>query len=324
LKAAICTKYGAPSVLKLQSVAMPVINANEVLIKIVCSSATRADTMMREGTPLFGRLFMGLRKPKYPITGTGFSGIVEAVGEKVSAFKKGDAVMGESVFGSGTNAEYVAISEDATLLKMPKSMTFEEAAPICDGALTSLNFLQEIAKLQAQQRVLIYGASGSLGTAAVQLAKYLNAEVTAVCSTENIALVKSLGADHVIDYKHQDFTKLNQRYDVIYDTVGLLFYSQCKNSLERKGQFISPVLSFSLLLQVLWTKLVTAKKAKFAATGIKSTQELLVLLRELKILIEQNKLHSVIDRVFQLDDIVEAHQYIDKGHKKGNIIISVS
>lgn len=320
----ICTKYGAPSVLKIQSVAKPVISANEVLIKIVCSSATRADTMMREGTPLFGRLFMGLRKPRYATTGTGFSGVIEAVGEKVSVFKKGDVVMGESIFGSGTNAEYVGISEDAVLVQKPKNISFEEAASICDGALTSLNFLQEVAKLQAQQEILIYGASGSLGTAAVQLAKHFNAKVTAVCSTENIALVRQLGADHVIDYKNQDFTKLSQRYDVIYDTVGKLSFSQCKNSLEKNGQFISPVLNFSLLLQMLWTKLVTNKKAKFSATGIKSTPELLTLLGELKILFEQNKLHSVIDKVFQLEDIVEAHQYIDKGHKKGNVVISMS
>jgi NADPH:quinone reductase-like Zn-dependent oxidoreductase len=324
LKAVICTKYGGPSVLKLQSVAKPTISANEVLIKIVCSSATRADTMMREGTPLFGRLFMGLRKPKYPITGTGFSGTIEDVGEKVSAFKKGDVVMGESIFGSGTNAEYVAMSEDAVLVQKPENISFEQAAAICDGALTSLNFLQEIAKLQAQQSILIYGASGSLGTAAVQLAKHFNAEVTALCSTENIALVKSLGADHVIDYKHQDFTKLSQRYDVIYDTVGLLSFTQCKDSLEKKGQFISPVLSCSLLMQVLWTKFFTNKKAKFSATGIKATAELVTLLRELKVLIEQNKLHSVIDKVYQLEDIAEAHRYIDKGHKKGNVVISVS
>lgn len=202
MKAIIANAYGNHQVLRLKEVEMPQAGEKEVLVKIQASSATTADTMMLLGKPYFGRLFTGIRKPKHSIPGTGFSGKVISTGEKVTVFKTGDRVFGETTLGFSTNAEYVSVPEDGVILHKPDNLSYAEAAAICDGHLTSINFLKEIGKIKQRQKVLINGASGSLGTAAVQLAKYFGAEVTGVCSTSNIGLVKSLDADHVIDYKN--------------------------------------------------------------------------------------------------------------------------
>jgi NADPH:quinone reductase-like Zn-dependent oxidoreductase len=209
------------------------------------------------------------------------------------------------------------------LATLPNNMTYEEAAPVCDGALTSWNFLKDIGKIQSGQRVLINGASGSLGSAAVQIAHYFGAEVTGVCSTANLEMVKSLGADKVIDYTKEDFTKTGQTYDMIYDTVGKSSFSRCKGSLRENGVYLSPVLSLPLLFQMIWTSKVGNKKAKFSATGLRPPSELRVLLNELKEAIEAEKIKSVIDRSYPLEQTAEAHRYIDKGHKRGNVVITV-
>jgi NADPH:quinone reductase-like Zn-dependent oxidoreductase len=220
MKAIVCTKYGSPDVLELKEVEKPTPKDNEVLVKIYASSATAADCMMRQGTPFYGRLFLGLRKPHPSITGTGFAGVIEAVGKAVKRFQVGDSVFGETGMGFSTNAEYVCLPEDGVLSTLPNNLTYEEAAPICDGALTSFSFLKDIGEIQSGQSVLINGASGSLGSAAVQIAKSFGADVTGVCSTTNLELVKSLGADKVIDYTSEDFTQTRQTYDIIFDTVG--------------------------------------------------------------------------------------------------------
>ena len=321
MKAVVCTKYGAPEVLQFKEEEKPIPKANEVLVRILASSVTAADGMMRKGTSYFGRLFIGLFKPKNPISGTGFSGVVEGIGKNVTSFCIDDLVFGESVFGSGTNAGYLCITEDGVLALKPNNITHEEAAPICDGALTSLNFLKDVAKTKVGQKVLINGASGSLGTAAIQLAKYFGAEVTGVCSTGNIALVKSLGADFVMDYTQKDFTNNGEAYSVIYDTVGKASFATCKNSLIKDGVYISPVLSISLLFQMLWTSMFGSKKAKFSATGVRPIPELRILLNELVEIIELEKLRSVIDKTYPLNEIVKAHRYVDTGRKKGNVVM---
>ena len=323
MKAIVITKYGSPEVLQLQDMDKPVPKAGEVLIQVKAASVTAADTMMRKGKPLFGRLFIGLTRPKHPIAGTGFSGVVEAVGEEVTKFDIGDEVFGESVLGVGTNAEYLCLSEEGLLVHKPRHLSHEEVASICDGPLTSWNFLKEMAMVKAGQRILINGASGSLGTAAVQLAKHLGAHVTGVCSTTNIDLVRSLGADEVIDYTLIDVTAGLQKYDVIFDSVGKLSYVSSKKVLTQAGIYLSPVLSLSLLFQMIWSGLFTRKKAKFSATGLKPVSELRVLLDELLALLEQRKLRSIIDRTFQLADVSSAHAYVDTGHKKGNVVISM-
>lgn len=323
MNAVVATAYGAPDVLKFQSVVKPQVKENEILIKNHASTATTADTMMRTGKPYIGRLMVGLTKPKHPIPGTGFAGIVETVGENVKVFKKGDRVFGETTLGFSANAEYLTVAEDGVVLIMPEGLDFVEAATFSDGHLTSINFLKEIAKIKSGQKVLINGAAGSLGTAAVQLAKYYGAEVTAVCSTRNVGLVKSLGADYVIDYTKKDFTKVKNTYDLVYDTVGKSTFKNCKNILKDNGLFLSPVLKFSLLLQMMWTSLFGKKKAKFAATGMSKDQELRILLMELVEIYKEGKLKSVIDRQFSLEQLPQAHNYIASGHKKGNVAILI-
>jgi NADPH:quinone reductase-like Zn-dependent oxidoreductase len=279
--------------------------------------------MMRKGTPYIGRLFTGLMRPKNQVPGTGFSGEIEAVGKNVKSYKAGDLVFGESVAGFGAYGEYLCLPEEGVFAIKPDNMTHQEAAPVCDGALTSLNFLKDVANIQAGQRVLIIGASGGLGTAAVQLAKHFRAKVTGVCSTANLDLVKSLGADEVIDYIKEDFARIGKTYDIIYDTVGKSSFSHCKDSLTEKGVYVSPVLGFPLLLQMLWTSMIGSKKAQFSATGIRPVRELRILLNEIKELIKAEKIRSVIDRSYPLEEIQEGHRYVDKGHKIGNVVLIV-
>jgi len=323
MKAIVCIKYGSPDVLQLKEVEKPTPKDSEVLIRIYAASVTAADGMIRKGTPFYGRLFIGLMRPKNPIPGTGLAGEIEAVGKDVKLYNEGDQVFGETGLGFGAHAEYVCVPEEGVLAAKPANMTYEEAAPVCDGALTSLSFLKDIGKIQSGQSVLINGASGSLGTAAVQVAKEFGAKVTGVCSTANLEMVKSLGADKVIDYTKEDFTKTGQTYDIIYDSVGKSSFSRCKDSLTQKGVYVSPVLGLPLLLQMIWTSMIGSKKAKFSATGIRPVSELRILLKELKEFIEAGKIKSVIDRRYPLEQIAEAHSYVEKGHKKGNVVITL-
>jgi len=323
MKAIVSTKYGSPDVLQLKEVEKPIPKDHEVLIRVRAASVTAADGMMRKGTPFYGRLFIGLMRPNNPIPGTGFAGVIEAVGKEVKLFKEGDSVFGETGVGFSTNAEYVCVPEEGVLTTLPNNMSYEEAAPVCDGALTSLSFLKDIGKIQSGQRVLINGASGSLGSSAVQIAKNFGAEVTGVCSTTNLEMVKSLGAEKVIDYTKEGFIKTGQTYDIIFDTVGKNSFSRCKDSLRENGVYLSPVLGLPLLFQMIWTSKVGSKKAKFSATGLRPVSELRALLSELKESIEEGKIKSIIDRSYPLEQTAEAHRYVDKGHKKGNVVITV-
>lgn len=323
MKAIVCTKYGSPEVLQLQDIPKPTPKDKEVLVKIHASSITTADTMMRKGTPFYARLFLGLTKPKASITGTGFAGVIEAVGKGVSLFKVGEAVFGETALGFGTNAEYVCVAEEGLILKKPANVSFEEAATVCDGALTSWNFLKIIGKLQKGQKVLINGASGSLGTGAVQLAKHFGAQITGVCSGANVELVKSLGADKVIDYTKEDFTQSGETYDLIYDTIGKSSFSKCKQSLTAKGTYLSPVLNFPLLLQMMWTSKFGSKKAKFSATGLLPIPQLQGYLKKIKSLLETGQLKMVMDRTYPFGEAATAHWYVDSGRKKGNVVVIV-
>ena len=320
MKAIISTKYGTPEILQLQEVNKPTPKDKEVLVKIHAASITTAETMMRTGYPLIGRLFMGLTKPKNPISGTGFAGIIESVGKQVKSFNVGDKVFGESLKTFGTYAEYVCVEEEGIIVLKPDNISYEEAAVVGDGHVTSLNFLKKLAKIRAHQSVLIIGASGSLGTAAVQLAKHFGAKVTGVCSTKNIELVKSLGADNVIDYTKVDFSKNELTYDIIYDTVGKSFFTICKKSLTEKGIYMSPVLDFGLLFQVMLTSIFGGKKAMFSATGTLPENTIRLFFQEIKELMEIGKIKSIIDKRYSLEKIPDAHRYIDKGHKRGNIV----
>nr|WP_321356446.1 NAD(P)-dependent alcohol dehydrogenase [uncultured Draconibacterium sp.] len=323
MKAIVATTYGGPEVLQIGYVPKPIIKENEVLVKVVASSATTADGMMRSGKPYFGRLMTGLQKPKHQIPGTGFAGYVVETGLNVNKFVPGTRVFGETTLGMSTNAEYVAVPENGVILPMPDNMNYAEAAMYGDGHVTSLNFLKEIALLKANQKVLINGASGSLGTAAVQIAKFMGAEVTGVCSTRNVGLVKSLGADHVIDYTKEDFTAGKIHYDFVFDTVGKSSYTKAKNILTESGQYLSPVLKFSLLMQMFWTSAFAKKKAKFSATGLRTEAELHDLFTRLVHIFKAGRLKTVIDRQYPIEKVAEAHRYIASGHKKGNVVIIV-
>lgn len=323
MKASICTRYGSADVLELQDIDKPIPKTNEVLVKIHASNTTAADSMMRQGNPYYGRLFLGLTKPKYPITGTGFAGTIEAIGADVRLFNIDDEVFGESILGSGTNTEYVCVPEDALIMPKPEKLSFSQASTLCDGALTSINMLQNLGKITAGDSVLINGASGSLGSTGIQIAKQLGAHVTGVCSTSNIEMVKALGADEVIDYHQQDFTLNENSYDIIYDSIGKRSYSECVKSLKDNGRYVCPVLSLPLLGKMLWTSLFKkiSKTAHFAPTGLLPPAELKAMLVQLLPMIEQEKLTPVIDRSYSLEDISVAHQYVDTGRKKGNVVI---
>jgi NADPH:quinone reductase-like Zn-dependent oxidoreductase len=323
MKAIISTGYGGPEILQLQVVDKPTPKENEVLVIIQAAAITTAGTMMRTGYPIIGRLYLGLTKPRNPIPGTSFSGVVENIGRDVADFDIGDKVFGESLETFGTHAEYVCIKEDGIITHMPENISFEQVGGVGDGPMTSWNFLQELTQLQAGQSILINGASGSLGTAAIQIAKHLGAIVTGVCSTQNIELVKSLGADHVIDYKKEDFTQNGKTYDIIYDTVGKSTFSKCKKSLTENGEYLSPVLGMSLLGQVLWTSIFGKKKAKFSATGMLPIAKTKSFLKKIKKLYATGELKTVIDKRYDLEDTAEAHSYIDTGRKKGNVVITL-
>ncbi len=321
MKAMVITGYGSPDVLQLQEVNKPTPKANEVLVKVKTSAATTADSMMRTGKPYFARLFIGLTKPKAPIPGTGFAGVIEGIGDEVKNFKIGDRVFGETAFGFSSNAQYLTISEEGVILPLPDEMDFSEASNFCDGHLTSFNFLKVIADIKPGQKVLINGAAGALGTSAVQIAKHLGAEVTAVCGTKNVGFVKSLGADKVIDYKQEDFTQTSDRFDFVYDTVGKSSFNSSKGVLKENGVYLSPVLQFPLLMDMIKTSMFGSKKAKFEATGTNKEDKLRNMLAQVLEIYRAGKLQTVIDRQFPLEKLAEAHQYIDGGHKKGNVVI---
>lgn len=323
MRAVQVTGYGSPDVLELAELPMPTPRAGELLIRVHTSIVTAADSLMRRGDPAYARLFLGVTKPKASVPGTGLSGVVVAVADDVTNFRVGDEVFGESGLGFGAHGEYVCVPSDGTLLHKPEELSFEDAATLTDGPLTSLNFLTRLAPVKPGDRVLIIGASGALGSAAVQLVKNFGAHVTGVCSEANLELVKALGADQVIDYAEEDFTREHDRYDIIFDTSGKSSYSRCKPSLTRSGVYMSAVLSMPLLAQTLWTRVFGSKRARFDATGLRPARELRVLLETIKDMMLAGTLRSVTERSYRLDQIKEANAHVDTGHKRGTVLLDV-
>ena len=320
MKTIVQTKYGPPDVLQLEEVAKPTPKDNEVLIKIYATVVTTLDCNTRKGVPFWTRIVSGIRKPKINVLGFELAGEIEEVGKDVERYEVGDQVYGATSTSLGAHAEYMCLPEDGALAMKPTNMTYDEAAAIVEGALTALPFLRDKGMIQSGQKVLINGASGSIGTAAVQLAKNFGAEVTGVCSSTNVELVKSLGADEVIDYVKQDFTKTGQTYDIIFDPVGKSSFSRCKGSLTERGIFLTTNI---IILQMLWTSKIGSKKAMIEFSGLRPASEKTKDLIFLTELIEAGKIESVIDRRYPLEQTAKAHRYVDKGHKKGNVVITV-
>jgi NADPH:quinone reductase-like Zn-dependent oxidoreductase len=322
MKAVKCTKYGPPEVLRVVDAEKPVPKDDEVLIRNHATEISPADIAFRTGKPFIARFFTGLLRPK-GIPGDVLAGEVEAVGKDVSKFRKGDRVFGSSGMKIGAQAEYICLTEEDSLVTMPVGLSYGDAAAFSYAGLTALPFLRDRANIRKGQKVLINGASGSIGTIAVQLAKYYEGEVTGVCSTTNLELVRSLGADNVIDYTEKDFTKDGQTYDIIFDTVGKSSYSRCKGSLKEGGIYLTTVPAMGVIIRRLRPSGPTQKRAIFAATGLRPPSEKIKDLEALKVMAEEGRLRAIIDRNYRLEQVAEAHRYVEGGHRKGDVIVTL-
>lgn len=317
MKAIVYTSYGSPEVLHLKEVEKPIPAKNEILIRINATAVNSGDCRLRAADPFAVRFFFGLFKPKKTILGGVFSGEVVQTGTSVTMFKKGDHVFGSSGMRFGTYAQYVSLPENATMALKPEQLSHQEAAVIPFGGNTALHFIKK-AGIKPGQKVLIYGASGSVGTAAIQLAKQAGAVVTGVCSAANISLVKSIGADKVIDYTKEDFSQNGESYDVIMDTVRKMPYKKGLQSLTKNGILILSAAGMSEMLRGIWTSLTSSKKVLMGVIS-ENTDGLLFL----KTLVDNGNYKPVIDKTYKLEQLAEAHTYAEKGHKKGNIAITV-
>ncbi|HEX6484455.1 MAG TPA: NAD(P)-dependent alcohol dehydrogenase [Ktedonobacteraceae bacterium] len=326
MRAVVYDRYGPPEVQRLEDVERPVPREDEVLVKIHATTVTRADCATREANrrsglavTLLSRLISGIRRPRQRILGLELAGEVEAVGAAVSEFAVGDHVFGNNGFRFGAHAEFICMRESALIARKPANMSFEEAAAaVCDGALNALWCLR-LADLRKGQRILIYGASGSIGTAGVQLARYFDAHVTAVCSTKNVELMRSLGADEVIDYLQEDFTRNGQTYDVIFDAVGKHSFRRCRGSLKQGGSYLATD-GFQNLMLALWTSRIGDKKVRFKIPPRYTKKDVLFL----KGLIEAGRYRAVIDRCYPLEDVVEATRYVETEQKTGNVVLTIN
>jgi NADPH:quinone reductase-like Zn-dependent oxidoreductase len=318
MKAIVCTKYGSPEVLKLAEVEKPTPKDHEVLIKVKATTATSGDSRIRQANPFLIRLIFGFKKPRNSILGGNLAGVVESSGKDVTLFKEGDEVFASTGMSFGSYAEYKCLDEDSVLATKPSNLNYKESVAVIFGGLTALYFLKK-AGIKRGQKVLVYGASGAVGTAAVQLAKHFGAEVTAVCGASNTVLVNSLGATVVIDYRKEDFSKSGQSYDIVYEAVGKTSISKGKKIVKKNGVYIagaSGILKgFS---QLLWTSLTSGKKIVTGVAG--EAKENLI---ELKKIIEEGGFKSVIDKTYSLEEIVEAHTYVDTGRKTGSVVITL-
>jgi NADPH:quinone reductase-like Zn-dependent oxidoreductase len=317
MKAVVCDRYGPPDVLRLEDVERPVPGPDEVLIRIRATTVNRSDCHYRLGTPPFARLFTGLARPRHRILGTELSGDVEAVGPAVIEFRPGDAVFGVKAWKFGAHAEYICMRESAALAPKPVGVSYQEAAAVCDGVILALMGLRR-ADIRPGRSILVYGASGSIGTAAVQLSRYRGADVTAVCGAQNTELLRSLGADQVIDYARDDFTRNGQTYDVIFDAVGKHSFGRCRDSLNPGGIYLATDHLHNLVL-ALWTSRVGDKRVVFPIPPRYTKRDVAFL----KGLMEAGQYRAVIDRTYPLADVIEASRYVETGQKTGNVVLTV-
>lgn len=319
MKAAVYREYGPPEVVNIEEVEKPIPGPDEVLIKVHATTVNRTDCGFRSAEYFISRFFSGLFKPKFTILGNEFAGVIDSVGNDVKLFNVGDKVFGYNDTKFGAHAEYMTMAETDAIALIPDNMTFEQAAPIVEGAHYALSDIRAT-KIKDGHNVMIYGASGGIGSAAVQLVKYFGAEVTAVCNTQNVAVVESLGADRVIDYQTQDYTRLDERYDFIFDAVGKSSFAKCKPLLKKRGIYISTELGKNSenIFLALFTPLFKGKKVLFPLPTIKKEDVVF-----LKTLVESGKYKPLIDRTFHINDIVDAYKYVEKGQKVGNVVVNL-
>lgn len=319
MKAIVYKKYGPPAVAQLMEVAKPIPKEKEVLIRVYASTVNRTDAGFRSAAYFISRFWSGLLRPKYKILGCEFAGIIEEIGTSVTTFKKGDNVFGYNDKTFGGHAEYVTIDENAAITTLPNNLNFVEAAPLTEGAHYALNNIKA-SKIERGQNVLVYGATGAIGTAAVQLLKHFGTKVTAVCNTKNVQLVQSLGADAVIDYQTGDFTKTGNKFHFIFDAVGKSSFRQCKPLLTEKGIYISTELGKNAanIFYAITTAVGSGKKVLFPIPTIKKEDVIF-----LKALVEKGEYKPVIDRQYRLDQVAEAYSYVETGQKTGNVVIKI-
>ena len=318
MEAVVHDRYGRPEVLRVEVVERPVPKADEVMVKVRATTVNRTDCHVRAAKPFLWRFFgAGLLRPKQRRSGSDFAGEVVAVGDAVTTFVTGDHVFGTSGYRFGAHAEFLCVRESGLIAHKPAGMTFEEAAAIADGALAALRTLRRI-DLRKGQSIVVYGASGAMGTAAVQLAKHFGANVTGVCSTANLELVRSLGATHVIDYTQEDFTQNGETYDIIVDTVGTAPFSRCKNSFKDGGRLLLVLATLPDMLLIPWASMTSSKKI-IAGPAAERAEDLRFLAK----LAAAGEFKPVIDRRFPFEQIVAAHHYVDSGRKKGNVVITL-
>ena len=321
MKAAVCRRYGPPDVVRVEEMPVPRPRDDEILVRVRAATVGVVDGLARRGSPFYARVHFGLRRPRFPVLGCDFAGQVEEAGRAVRRFGVGDAVFGTVAPRFGAHAEFVCLPEHGAVAPMPVTASFAEAAALVDA--TALSFLRDKAALRPGQAVLVNGASGAVGAAAVQLARHFGAVVTGVCSGPHAGLVRKLGAESVVDYTRADFTRAGRRYDVIFDVAGTSSYLRCRRALNRGGVYLTTAPSPAVLVQMPWTARLSSRKAMVAFTGLRAAEVKRQDLLFLKELAEKSELVAVIGARYPLERIAEAHARVDAGHKKGNIVVAM-
>jgi NADPH:quinone reductase-like Zn-dependent oxidoreductase len=323
MKAAVYHAFGAPEVVTIEERSQPSPEKNELLVRIHTAVVSATDAIFRQGKPYIARLGCGLTRPNYAVLGDMLCGEVVETGDEVTRYKVGDRVYGSAGPAFGTHAEFICLPQDGGLARVPEGLTDSEAASLADGGLTALPFLRETANIAAGQRVLINGASGSIGSVAVQVARHVGAEVTGVCSTANQDLVRELGADHVMDYTVEDFAARRDAYDIIFDTVGKRSFAACRGALAPGGIYLSPVLTPGIVFNMLRTSLLGNKRAAITFAGMRDGEKKAADLAYLNELVAQGAIRGVVDSTYPLEDVQAAHHRVDTGHKTGNVIVQI-
>ena len=324
MKASVCPKYGSADIIVLKDIPKPMPKEDEILVRVEYALVTPTDCSFRTGKPFMARLFSGILKPKNSVHGEMYAGIIEEIGNNVKGFDIGDRVYGTNGMKLGSYAEYTCVKDKTVIRKIPKDVTSKEIITLLDGGITSLPFLRDKGKIEKGQKVLIIGASGSVGSFGVTLAKHYGANVTGVCSTLNTELVQKHGCDEVIDYKKIDYTKLDNEYDIIYDAVGKSSFASCKKILTKEGRYLSTVPTIGVMFKSLFVKEQKGKKNMFAATGLRKPLQKHEDLELLENLLIQGKIKPLIDKEYPISEMISAQKYVESGHKKGNVLIKIN